>query len=148
MKTSSYYAEIFGMDALDSVAPVLHSKPVPDVPFLDDATTDYRKSAGAADQLCKKLEDSALVSELVGPVTDISGQVFTPSAHAIINRKSAAFSEDFLAEILPTANALASLAPNAVRQFGNLLKSTARKKKVEPICWGCMETVNDCECAA
>ena len=147
MKTSSYYAEIFGMDALDSVAPVLHSKPVPDVPFLDDATTDYRKSAGAADQLCKKLEDSALVSELIGDVSDMSGQIFTPAMQKTINH---GFPADFIEEILPTAAVLGHWTPRAEAAFGDLIKSAqpSRKKQIQPVCWGCMEFESKCKCEA
>jgi hypothetical protein len=142
---SSYFEEIFGSD-LDSIAPIVNPKPEPVLP-MDDPTHDFSKATKT--RAIDRLQDSAFVSEIVGSTVDAAGLVSMPSAQKTISRKSASFPANFMEEILPTADALASFAPNAESQFGELIKTTRTpRKKPVPICWTCMETVNECKCEA
>jgi hypothetical protein len=79
----SYFVEIFG---LDEIAPPIYSKPVPTLP-MDNELHDFSKATRTAE--IDRLQDSHVSELLIGDLMDASGEVFTPSAQKIINRKAA-----------------------------------------------------------
>jgi hypothetical protein len=81
----SLFMEMFDATSVaDSVGEVPSGKAVPDVAVLDDPLHDFRKSAGAADSLCRQLESDALTAELIGPCFDAAGEILSPSAQKTI----------------------------------------------------------------
>jgi hypothetical protein len=107
----SLFMEMFDATSVaDSVGEVPSSKVVPPVAVLDDVTHDFRKSDGAADDLCKQLESDALTAELIGPVFDLSGEILSPSAQSLVDES-------------------ARLA--ALPDLTNLIKDTARSAELD-----------------
>jgi hypothetical protein len=121
---------------IDQVAPPVYSKPVPDIPVLDDES--LTKSGHAADALIAEIDRIELI-DLLAPAPDVSADV---ARFAIAPPAPAGFDamlSKLVEEIMPSALGMAQLTPEttvaASKFLGTFTKRAApsRRKRINDL---------------
>jgi hypothetical protein len=123
---SAEFIEIFGSTTVEEslVNPVVQRQP-PKLPIEDDLFLS--PVTGAADQLCRRLEDDAFIAELVGPTEDEAQKGITPIHSACsAGRELLTMAKIISTRVAKRHAAVAASAPERCRRIHAIVEQARR----------------------